>query len=294
MTADLIKWASEKNIILFVLPPHTSHVLQPLDVAVFGSFKAIYYALVQEYMRRNIGTIVDRYNICEISSKAYAKSNTPANIISGFRRTGIYPLNPDVVTPALLAPSLAPQTAVSSSCLLTSFLQNKVPTVAASAVTPRARKQRKSYGGRAMVEPESVEDAATPMHYDDDNHIPEAACTTPMIHDDDQLPEAACTPDVQISGISRDDAQPGPSGLPPVVRPVEDHHDDDSEDELCCVCQKLSPPGLRKQTSLRFVEWAQCSNCLHWTHLEFCSSVTRVSKDEEFLCPHCQPRQARR
>ncbi len=35
----LIDWAKQRNIILFVLPPQTSHVLQPLDVGCFGTFK---------------------------------------------------------------------------------------------------------------------------------------------------------------------------------------------------------------------------------------------------------------
>ncbi|XP_045201837.2 uncharacterized protein LOC123555230 [Mercenaria mercenaria] len=36
----LINWAKARNIILFVLPAHTSHLLQPLDVGIFGPFKA--------------------------------------------------------------------------------------------------------------------------------------------------------------------------------------------------------------------------------------------------------------
>ena len=32
ISSSLISWALEKSIILFVLPAHTSHALQPLDV----------------------------------------------------------------------------------------------------------------------------------------------------------------------------------------------------------------------------------------------------------------------
>jgi DDE superfamily endonuclease/Tc5 transposase DNA-binding domain len=38
-TTELIKLARENNIILFCLPPHTTHKLQPLDVGVFGPFQ---------------------------------------------------------------------------------------------------------------------------------------------------------------------------------------------------------------------------------------------------------------
>jgi hypothetical protein len=37
-TLNLIELAQQHNIILFCLPPHTTHKLQPLDVGVFGPF----------------------------------------------------------------------------------------------------------------------------------------------------------------------------------------------------------------------------------------------------------------
>ena len=36
---DIIEWAKQNNIVIFVLPAHISHVLQPLDVACFGPFQ---------------------------------------------------------------------------------------------------------------------------------------------------------------------------------------------------------------------------------------------------------------
>ena len=39
ITAGIIKIARESNLHLSVLPPHSSHMFQPLDVAVFSPFK---------------------------------------------------------------------------------------------------------------------------------------------------------------------------------------------------------------------------------------------------------------
>ena len=39
---ETIHWARENGIILFVLPAHNSHLLKPLDVAVFGPSKKHY------------------------------------------------------------------------------------------------------------------------------------------------------------------------------------------------------------------------------------------------------------
>ena len=39
MTLDVIDTCCDNGVILFCLPPHTTHALQPLDVAVFKSLK---------------------------------------------------------------------------------------------------------------------------------------------------------------------------------------------------------------------------------------------------------------
>ena len=42
ISPSLIEWAKEHNIVLFVLPAHTSHILQPMDVGCFGPFTKIF------------------------------------------------------------------------------------------------------------------------------------------------------------------------------------------------------------------------------------------------------------
>ena len=90
ISTSLIDWAKEKNLILFVLPPHTSHLLQPLDVGIYGLFKSYYHAECSMYMKKNMGEVVTRYNMCEIGYIAYLKAMTPMNIQTAFRKTGIY------------------------------------------------------------------------------------------------------------------------------------------------------------------------------------------------------------
>lgn len=38
-TLDVIALSREHNVILYCLPPHTTHKLQPLDIGVFGPFQ---------------------------------------------------------------------------------------------------------------------------------------------------------------------------------------------------------------------------------------------------------------
>ena len=49
ISPELIQWAKDHNIILFGLPAHASHLVQPLDVGCFGSFKSSFYTQCQNY-----------------------------------------------------------------------------------------------------------------------------------------------------------------------------------------------------------------------------------------------------
>ena len=53
---ELIDWASKYRVVLFVLPPHTSHVLQTLDVGIFGPLKSYYYNECAFFMKCSHGS----------------------------------------------------------------------------------------------------------------------------------------------------------------------------------------------------------------------------------------------
>ncbi|XP_064633674.1 uncharacterized protein LOC135491633 [Lineus longissimus] len=87
INSEIINWAKSQNIILFVLPPHTSHRLQPLDVACFGPFKRALNREMASFLRTNPGRLITRYDICPMVCKAYPKGLAPANLISSFKNT---------------------------------------------------------------------------------------------------------------------------------------------------------------------------------------------------------------
>ena len=64
-------WARAHNLILFVLPPNTSHVTQTLDVGVFGPFKAMYNKECHTYMKNNPGQIISKYQVAEFTARPY-------------------------------------------------------------------------------------------------------------------------------------------------------------------------------------------------------------------------------
>jgi hypothetical protein len=90
ISLDLVEWAQENNIILFVLPPHTSHLLQPMDVGCFGPLQVKYNQECTTFGRLN-HRLVTKYDICALACRAYTAAMNHSNLQSAFRRAGIYP-----------------------------------------------------------------------------------------------------------------------------------------------------------------------------------------------------------
>ena len=57
ISVGLCEWARDNGIILFYLTPHTSHILQPLDVSCYGPFKRISNNECQKLMRQTEVTL---------------------------------------------------------------------------------------------------------------------------------------------------------------------------------------------------------------------------------------------
>ncbi|KAH9292038.1 hypothetical protein KI387_042776 [Taxus chinensis] len=92
-----IQEARSLGIDLLTLPAHTSHKLQPLDVSVFAPFKTYFKEERRKWIVANHGIDVKRAELAELGSKAFKRALTPSNIKAGFKRTGIWPLNPNAL-----------------------------------------------------------------------------------------------------------------------------------------------------------------------------------------------------
>lgn len=94
---DTIRFAKEHNVIIFCLPPHTTHEAQPLDISFFGPLKTNWREVCHKFLQSNPGKAVTKYNFVELFAKAWLKTCSPGTICSGFRRAGIVPFCPDVL-----------------------------------------------------------------------------------------------------------------------------------------------------------------------------------------------------
>ena len=103
----IIAFCIAYKIDLFLLPPYSSHITQPLDVSIFGPLKT-YLTLEIDAIFRISTRRIQRVEWTQAYIKARAKCFRPSNIESGFRKTGIYPYNPDEVLLGLDPPPLPP------------------------------------------------------------------------------------------------------------------------------------------------------------------------------------------
>ncbi|XP_067648890.1 uncharacterized protein [Haliotis asinina] len=99
-----IDWAKDHNILLFILPAHTSRVLQPLDVGCVGPFEKISNEY-HKFMRSNACTGIDRYSVSDLACKAFGKALSSDNLSSSFRKSGIYPFDPLAVGQSAFIPA---------------------------------------------------------------------------------------------------------------------------------------------------------------------------------------------
>ncbi|KAI1676137.1 DDE superfamily endonuclease [Pyrenophora tritici-repentis] len=86
----------ENNIYTLCMPPHSSHLLQPLDVGCFSPLKRAYSREVESLIRHQINHIT-KLEFLPAFKVAFDRSFTPANICSAFRGAGLVPLQPDAV-----------------------------------------------------------------------------------------------------------------------------------------------------------------------------------------------------
>lgn len=94
---DMLEFAEKNDIILLCLPSHTTQALQPLDRAFFKPFKTNYRRETNQWVVHNPKIPIKRVHAAMLISNAWGKSASVENCLSGFKATGIFPLNRNAI-----------------------------------------------------------------------------------------------------------------------------------------------------------------------------------------------------
>ncbi|KAJ8928063.1 hypothetical protein NQ314_019410 [Rhamnusium bicolor] len=90
---EAVEYASEVDIVMLTFPPHTFNKFQPLNLTVYGTLQTFYDQAVDAWLENNPGKTFDIYCIAEMLGVAYPRAFTTSNIVSGFRKPGIFPFD---------------------------------------------------------------------------------------------------------------------------------------------------------------------------------------------------------
>ena len=94
---QVIEAARQHNVILLALTPHTTHLCQPLDVAVYSSLKDNLgrFIKVGQALKGNLW--IPKKQVPRIIKKPFEESMSMANIKAGFRKCGVAPFDPNAL-----------------------------------------------------------------------------------------------------------------------------------------------------------------------------------------------------
>ena len=114
-TIDLL---DDNKIILYCLPPHTTNILQPLDVSIFRPLKTS-FSNITDLIKLATMTTKSPLNVCKknftpLFKAAFEKALSVSSIKNGFRKCGVYPFDPSAIDEKRLMPSNDSRTANSS------------------------------------------------------------------------------------------------------------------------------------------------------------------------------------
>ena len=98
LSIEVIEKARENDIHFLCLPSHCTHLLQPLDVSVMSSLKMHFGKACKQFLSQNTGRVITEGDLASLVGQAWPVALTPSNLISGFCKSGIYPLNPGRIT----------------------------------------------------------------------------------------------------------------------------------------------------------------------------------------------------
>ncbi|KAH0808864.1 hypothetical protein GEV33_013927 [Tenebrio molitor] len=83
LSVELSQFSHERGIILYALPPNTTHIMQPADVSVFKPLKTNWKKTVRQWQAKPENVLQDE--------------SLPQTIQNGFRKCGLFPFNPEAV-----------------------------------------------------------------------------------------------------------------------------------------------------------------------------------------------------
>ena len=273
LTIELLETAKRVNVHLVCLPAHTSHLLQPLDVGVYGPMKTAWRKILKDFKTSTRAVNVNKDIFPSLLRQLWANSITPSNITGGFRASGIHPLDVDRIPPDKLAPSLPftssendkttctngqlPQSETPLRTELRDFFVKKLAVTKDTQTAPKSKRRRIHLEGEAVTNDDVIEW---------------------LKKDDAEKKKKQARKGKGKSTISASNA----ASTKRKRRRFEDSNEEQDKDTThCFTCGGTYMEGEEDQ-------WVGCDDCYRWYHYQCAGFTTLPSSSQPFTCVLCK------
>lgn len=324
VSLGLIEWAKQNSIVLFVLPPHTSHVLQPMDIGCFGPLQLKYNQGCSKFARMH-HRVVTRYDVCSLACQAYASALSPSNLQASFEKAGICPLLDGKTMCKNLGLKIKPSTLYECSeevtvgnsgaadelvCERSDQNVECVPEKSSGSIGENEKRNGESacvdfFESRSAVVCKKVAKkrrnvsrviGGKALEGETVRKLEEYMAESLTVKKSKPNPTSKksskkmkkTAPRPCIPRLALDSPIPGPSRINLHSSDSEmsdsDSESNISEAEKCCVCKKFY---VKQIEGVSITNWVQCTICAHWVHLKYCTPLRVARKNTEFQCSCC-------
>jgi len=124
---EFIRTCDRLKIILLILPPHSTYRLQPLDVGCFLPLATCYTTEIDKVMEKSGGIIaMTKRMFWDAFKPAWDRSMSESNILSAWRKTGIWPCKPQVILDLITLLRLETSPEVLFDSILTPYTTKRI------------------------------------------------------------------------------------------------------------------------------------------------------------------------
>lgn len=97
ISLKLIELARSNHVHLICFPPHCTHILQPLDVSVYGPLKTAWRNVMKDFQLETCAATATKEDFPELLYQLWEKSFLPKHLVSGFLKCGLCPLSREAI-----------------------------------------------------------------------------------------------------------------------------------------------------------------------------------------------------
>ena len=162
------------GIILYILYPNATHLMQPMDLTLMGPLKQHYRECVRTWIHDNTDKTYDKYAFPEVFAETWRRVASLENGCKGFRKAGLYPLNRQAIPEHKLVSTIRDEPAEVVVEMLTEVIVD-IPEVLPEVHLPEV-----TMSEAASVPEAQAEETVTP--------VPDVVIPVPEVT---RLPEAA-------------------------------------------------------------------------------------------------------